>query len=172
MSHGECGSSLDVCHILWLIVNATKDSSDFCLFECSYTLKVCSYTRLSWAWFSTCPLKLKWGRFRMVFGVRFDSCYPEYASASIMRSCGVRASASIMRSCGVRASACAMRSHRVFSVLPLKLGKSGIVKPRFVMNCQSLLAPKALVKMSVVWRFVLMCWRLTSPARTRSWMNW
>ena len=38
----------------------------------------------------------------------------------------------------------------VSSVLPLKLGKSGIVNPRSVMHCHSLSAPKAFVKMSVV----------------------
>ena len=35
-------------------------------------------------------------------------------------------------------------------VLPLKLGRSRIVNPRSVMNCHSLSAPKALVKMSAV----------------------
>ena len=38
----------------------------------------------------------------------------------------------------------------VSSVLPLKLGRSGIVNPRSVMNCHNLSAPKAFVKMSAV----------------------
>ena len=35
-------------------------------------------------------------------------------------------------------------------VLPLKVGRSGILNLRCVMNCNNLSAPKALVKMSVV----------------------
>ena len=40
-------------------------------FECSYTLKVCSHTRLGWAWFSKCPLKFNFARILLV-DVRFD----------------------------------------------------------------------------------------------------
>ena len=58
--------------------------------------------------------------------------------------------ASIMRNCRILASACVVRSCEVSSVLPLKLGGSGIVNPRSHMNCQSLPAPKALVRMSAV----------------------
>ena len=62
---------------------------------------------------------------------------------------------------GVRFSLCYTDSALV---LPLKLGKSGIINPRSDIICRSLLAPKALVKMSTVWRFVLMCWRSSSLA--------
>ena len=41
-----------------------------------------------------------------------------------------------------------MCSCKVSLVLPLKLGKSGIINPRFVMDFQSMSIPKALVKMS------------------------
>ena len=86
--------------ILWLIVNATKDSGNSWPFECPFTLKVRSHTRPSWAWFSTRPLKLKSGRFQTIYNVRFDLhsgvlvdsrrlTLPKVRSTSIMRSCGV-----------------------------------------------------------------------------------
>ena len=143
--------------ILWLIVNATKGSGDFWRFEYSYSLKVCSHTRLGWAWFSTHPLKLNSDWFWTVSGVGLDSRHRESTPASIRFDLRYPESASfglvLPRFC-------------FDCVLLLKLGKSGIVNPRSDMNCRSL------VKMSVVWRFMLMCWRSTSLARTCSWMKW
>ena len=63
---------------------------------------------------------------------------------AFMQSCGVRASACVICSCGI----CTLC--KVSSVLPLKLDRSGIINPRSAMNCQSLSAPKALVKMSSI----------------------
>ena len=54
------------------------------------------------------------------------------------------------------------------SILPLKLGWSTIRRPRFVVNCRNLLTSRAFVRMSVVYKCVLMYCRSTSPARTRS----
>ena len=96
---------------------------------------------------------------------------PESTSTRVIsyRDCGIRDSACVVCSCEVRASTCfssrlytvdrlfaaslrgavadSTRYCVVSSVLPLKLGRSGIVNPRSLMNCHSLSAPKALVKM-------------------------
>ena len=55
-----------------------------------------------------------------------------------------------------------------YSILPLKLDWLAVESPRSVVNYCSLLAPKAFVKISNVYMFVLMCCRLTSLARTCS----
>ena len=55
-----------------------------------------------------------------------------------------------------------------FVILPLKLGRSAMERPRFVVNCRSLSTHNAFVKMSTIYKFVLMCCRSASPARTLS----
>ena len=54
------------------------------------------------------------------------------------------------RSRPISTSKCGLLRHRFSLVLLLKLGKSRTVNPRSDRNCQSLSAPRALVKMSVV----------------------
>ena len=138
MSHGQCESSLVMCHTIWF-------------YDLSLMLQKVVVTFDH----STRPLKLKSSRFQMVSGVRFDlrnsessirfsSHNPESTSADVRFEC----------------------------VLPLKLGKSGIVNPKPVMNCRSLWVRRGLVKMSSVWRFALMCWRSTSPFWMHSQMKY
>ena len=89
---------------------------------------------------------------------RVDLHLPEFASASIMRSFGIRPLWEVAES-ALRRALCrvfwvvrnflrSVESAR-YAKFP-KLGRSGIVNLRSVMNCQSLSAPKALVKMSAI----------------------
>ena len=57
------------------------------------------------------------------------------------------------------------------SILPRKLDWLAVERPRFIMNYPNLSTPRAFVKMSVIYRCVLMCCRSTSPARTCSQMR-
>ena len=99
---------------------------------------------LSEVCFSWCPLRLVFIRSVLQLVSASTRVYPESTSTGV----------------------------RFEHVLPLKLGKSGIVNPRSNMNCGSFSASRGLVKMPAFWRFVLMCWRSTSSTWTRSWMKW
>ena len=140
--------------------------------ECLFTLKVSSHTKTTFELDSqhapSSSSRVGFGRYPKSASTRIDS----------PRHYGIRVPACVVCSCEVRASACVFFSRLLFaalrgllrgfssrlhcavaestrycvvsSVLPLKLGKSGIVNPRSIMNCHNLSAPKAFVKMSTV----------------------
>ena len=140
--------------------------------ECLFTLKVSSHTRPHLSLILNkppqaqvgsvsdgirCPLRLTSIRIDIAESVfQLALCVVVKSVlrlASFLRGFSSRLFSALLRGFSSRLCCMVAETTRycvVSSVLLLKLGRSRIVNPRSVMNCHSLSAPKAFVKMSTV----------------------
>ena len=140
--------------------------------ECLFTLKVSSHTRAHLSLILNTPPQAQVGSVLngirgplRLASIRIDIAESVFQLAlcvvaksvlrlaSFLRGFSLRLFAALLRGFSSRLHCAVAESTRycvVASVLPLKLGKSGIVNLRSVMNFHSLSAPKAFVKMSAV----------------------